>query len=106
MTIKTSTLRPGYLVSLKTSVRGNVKYSKVNLESQTTEDGVAVAKWETGATPDESGRVRGKAISSELRPLVQRWIETGEPPSAEELAGLRSRRSGGKGKRRVQGREG
>jgi Pyruvate/2-oxoacid:ferredoxin oxidoreductase gamma subunit len=41
------TLRPGFLISLKTSVRGNVKYDKRDIASETTEDGKAVAEWET-----------------------------------------------------------
>lgn len=51
MSLATSTLRPGLLVSLKTSCRGNVHYDKVDLvaEHETT-DGAALAKWETTRT--------------------------------------------------------
>lgn len=44
----TTTLRPGLLVSLKTSVSGNVAYDKQVIESDhLTEDGKRLAKWET-----------------------------------------------------------
>lgn len=43
-----STLRPGLLVSLKTSVVGNVAYAKETLEpTHLTEDGKSKARWET-----------------------------------------------------------
>jgi hypothetical protein len=42
MTLVTNTLRPGLLVSLKTSCRGNVKYDRVDLDNSE-----AHAKWET-----------------------------------------------------------
>jgi len=63
------TLRPGLLVSLKTSVRGNVRYAKRDLAKETTVDGMAVAEWETKRTiadPEEfkrAGEARGKARS-------------------------------------------
>ena len=50
MTIAYSTLRPGLLVSLKTSCRGNVKYDRVDLEggrSEGSEMTTEVTKWET-----------------------------------------------------------
>lgn len=48
MTIQSSTLRPGLLVSLKTTISGNVKYSTTILEEQHyTGDGKQKAKWET-----------------------------------------------------------
>lgn len=51
MTIKTSTLRPGLLVSLKSSVRGNVSYQRRDIvEAHVTADGKAEAKWETERT--------------------------------------------------------
>jgi hypothetical protein len=50
MTIQNTTLRPGLLVSLKTSVRGNVKYLKDQKGSQKLEDGAEVALWETQRT--------------------------------------------------------
>jgi hypothetical protein len=52
MNIQTSTLRPGLLVSLKTSVAGNVRYTKVMLQTESREEGggPAVARWETTRT--------------------------------------------------------
>lgn len=44
----TSTLRPGLLISLKTSVVGNVSYSKQIIEADhTTEEGTRRAQWNT-----------------------------------------------------------
>jgi hypothetical protein len=49
--IRTSTLRPGYLVSLKTSVVGNVSYRKQDIEpDHLTSQGELQAKWETERT--------------------------------------------------------
>ena len=46
-----STLRPGLLVSLKTSIRGNVSYKTRDLEKEhQVEDGSARAVWETERT--------------------------------------------------------
>lgn len=47
MTIQTSTLRPGLLVSLKTSVRGNVSYQRRDIIRERVKEGKAEAKWET-----------------------------------------------------------
>jgi hypothetical protein len=68
--MKTSTLRPGLLVSLKTSVTGNVAYKTFDLESEhLTPEGIKRARWETEKTvsdPEEHDRaikVRSKARS-------------------------------------------
>src|SRR5262249_46513243 len=67
--LTTSTLRPGFLVSLKTSTRGNVAYDKRDIERDHLVKGKRVAKWETTrqiADPDEFERaqkVRAKACS-------------------------------------------
>lgn len=51
MTIKTSTLRPGLLVSLKTSVTGGVSYQKEVIEAEhITDEGVQKAAWQTQRT--------------------------------------------------------
>jgi hypothetical protein len=50
MNTQTTTLRPGLLVSLKTSVSGNVRYTKTMLQTENEgreENGPTVAKWET-----------------------------------------------------------
>jgi hypothetical protein len=68
--LKSSTLRPGLLVSLKTTLKGNVDYAKETIaEDHTTDDGAREAEWKTKRTvhnPDEHERaveVRGKARS-------------------------------------------
>jgi hypothetical protein len=49
--MQTSTLRPGFLVSLKTSLRGNVSYVSDVIESEhVTSEGSKRAKWETQRT--------------------------------------------------------
>lgn len=47
MTIKSETLRPGFLVSLKSSTTGNVQYIKTEIASGTRADGASEATWET-----------------------------------------------------------
>ena len=49
----------------------------------------ALAAWERG--PED-----GKPIPAELAPLVRRWVEDGTPPTEEELASRRTRRTGGR----------
>jgi hypothetical protein len=68
MTIKTSTLRPGLLVSLKTTVHGNVTYTKKVLETEhIVEAGAEQARWETVRTVtdpkehDSAKKARSKA---------------------------------------------
>lgn len=67
-TLKTSTLRPGLLVSLKTSVRGNVRWNKRTIDADhVTADGARQAKWETERTIsdpkefEDAGKARSKA---------------------------------------------
>src|SRR6516165_9924474 len=69
--LKTSTLRPGLLVSLKTSIRGNVKYDATVLEGEHfTADGAMEKRWETTkhiADPAEHERAvkaRSKAAAT------------------------------------------
>lgn len=48
--IRASIIRPGLLVSLKTSIRGNVSYQKVDLDASTQKEGdevKSVTRWET-----------------------------------------------------------
>lgn len=68
MTVQTSTIRPGLLVALKTTVIGNVRYAKVILQNDTEDDaGGLQARWETEryiAAPkehEEAQRIRSKA---------------------------------------------
>jgi len=67
-TLDVSTIRPGILVSMKTSLWGNVTYAKKTVEAEhRTKKGEAKAKWETERTISdpvefEAGRVaRSKA---------------------------------------------
>jgi hypothetical protein len=67
-TMKTSVLKPGFLVSLKTSLQGGVTYKRIDTNPEhTTEDGAIVATWETTREipdPEEFERAtaaRGKA---------------------------------------------
>jgi len=57
---------------------------------------VTVYRWELGPEPDldEGGKVKGDRIPPERVPLVARWVETGEVPTVEELASLKTRRQG------------
>jgi hypothetical protein len=66
-----ATLRPGLLVALSTSIKGNVEYDKLVLESEhVTVDGAQKARWETERTisiPEEyeravTVRARARAI--------------------------------------------
>lgn len=65
--MQTTTIRPGLLVSLKTSVTGNVTYRKQDLDASQLADGAQVARWETERTiadPVEleaASKVRSKA---------------------------------------------
>lgn len=68
--MQTTTLRPGLLVSLNTSVRGNVEYYKRDLQiAHETSDGKVKASWETERTVndpaeyEEATKIRGKARS-------------------------------------------
>ena len=57
--LNTSTLRPGLLVSLKTTIDGNAKYSKRSLRDEITESGTSVLEWQTTRTifdPEEHKR--------------------------------------------------
>ncbi len=45
--MKTSILRPGYLVSLKSSVAGGIAYSRTDLDAPEGDQGEAIARWET-----------------------------------------------------------
>lgn len=67
MALQSSTIRPGLIVALSTSVSGNVKYNKRTIEAENiTEEGAARAAWETTRTifdPAEheaAGKARGR----------------------------------------------
>lgn len=72
--MKTSVLKPGYLVSLKTSIRGGVSYKRLDLESEhTDESGARVAKWETTReVPDPEEFERATVARNAARSCVAR----------------------------------
>ena len=91
MAIKTSTLRPGLLVSLKSSVTGNVSYQRRDIESaHRTADGKAQAKWETERTitdpveHEAASRARTKARVTITRVCATSAFGLLCPETAEE----------------------
>lgn len=68
----TTILKPGILVSLKTTVRGGITYERVGLAAEAGTDGASVARWETTRIiddPDEYSRANQvrTAASSVIR---------------------------------------
>jgi hypothetical protein len=52
--MRTATLRPGLLVSLKTTVKGGVEYTRTDLETaRTKDDGAIESRWETQKRIDD-----------------------------------------------------
>lgn len=73
MSMPISTLRPGLLVSLKTTISGNVRYAKTTLESEhLLENGITQqAKWETIRTVDDAAEYeRAKVARGKCRSLI------------------------------------
>jgi hypothetical protein len=70
--LNTSTLRPGLLVSLKTSVSGNVRYVSKTIEGEhRTDTGAERARWETERTIiDPAEHDAAKAARSKARTLI------------------------------------
>src|SRR5215831_16187739 len=70
--MQTSTLRPGLLVSLKTSIRGNIRYDHRDIEREhLTEDGRQLAKWETERTiSDPLEYEAATKVRSKVRSIV------------------------------------
>jgi hypothetical protein len=68
------TLRPGLLVSLKTSIVGNTEYRRVQLEADhITAEGTKRARWETERTiVDPKERARASEIRSQCRGSISR----------------------------------
>jgi hypothetical protein len=70
--MQTSTLRPGLLISLKTSIRGNISYHTRDIEpAHLTDDGQQRARWETQRTiadPDEFERAT--QVRSKVRSVI------------------------------------
>jgi hypothetical protein len=69
---QTTTLRPGLLVGLTTSIRGNVSYIKRDIETgHIVANGEHVAKWETERTiSDPAEYARATKVRSDARGLI------------------------------------
>lgn len=72
MSLQASTLRPGFLVSLKTKISGNVSYKKATLDAEhLDEDGAQHARWETERTiVDPEEFERAKQVRNRCRTLI------------------------------------
>jgi hypothetical protein len=69
--MKTSTLRPGLLVSLKTSIVGNVAYRRTDLDEFTEDDGAKKALWETERTiTDPEEHEKAVLVRSKCRSII------------------------------------
>jgi hypothetical protein len=70
--MQTSTLRPGLLVSLKTSIRGNISYDHRDIErDHLTEDGRQLAKWETERTISDPAEYEAATkVRSKVRSII------------------------------------
>lgn len=70
--MKTTTLRPGLLVSLKTSVKGGVAYRRVDLDPEhETPEGTQEARWETTRTIEDPAEFeRAVKVRSKCRSVV------------------------------------
>lgn len=74
-----TTLRPGYLVGLKTSISGNVKYLKTTIQPDEldVELGIHTSKWETErriANAEE--QEKATKLRSEIRTMIGRHCST------------------------------
>lgn len=66
-----STLRPGLLVGMKTSITGNMRYRSATLEDKLTEKGVHLTKWETTRTVyDPAEYERAVKVRSKVRGCI------------------------------------
>ncbi len=98
-----STLRPGLLVSLRTTIKGNVKYFTNVIEGDhTTEDGERRARWDTTRTirdPDEHERavkvrslvrskIQGACVATEHALLCPKELENDLDEAVEEARRL------------------
>lgn len=71
MSIFSTTLRPGLLVNVKTSVRGNVSYRKFNEVGATAENGAIQTTWETERTViDQKEQEAASKVRSSARSLI------------------------------------
>jgi hypothetical protein len=70
--MQASTLRPGLLVSLKTSIRGNCQYRYQDIEREhVTDDGQQRARWETERTvSDPTEYELARKIRNKIRSII------------------------------------
>lgn len=70
--MKASVLKPGLLVSLKTSIKGGVNYQRVDLEPEhDTAEGARIARWETTReVPDPTEFERAIKARSAARSVI------------------------------------
>ena len=70
--MKASVLKPGLLVSLRTTIKGGVDYSRTDIEAEhETEDGASVARWETTRSiPDPAEFEAAIVVRGKARALV------------------------------------
>jgi hypothetical protein len=70
MTLSTSTLRPGLLVSVKTSCRGNVKYDKRDLDEHYAST-AQITSWETTRRIEDLAEYEAaKKVQSKARSII------------------------------------
>jgi hypothetical protein len=70
--MQTSTLRPGLLVAVTTSIRGNVRYRTTDLGTTLTVDGAEESRWETERhVTDKAEQERASKARSLARSAVQ-----------------------------------
>jgi hypothetical protein len=70
--MQTSTLRPGLLVAVTTSIRGNIRYWTTDLGTTTTVDGAEESRWETNRViTDKAEQERASKARSLARSAVQ-----------------------------------
>lgn len=93
MTLRASTIRPGLLVSLKTSIHGGVSYDRRDLGEGDMNDGAHVSRWETTKTitdPVEFERAT-KTRNEARRSIARVCVDSGfgllcPAPKEEELS--------------------
>jgi DNA primase large subunit len=68
----TTLLKPGFLVSLKTSLTGGVSYSRIDLDAERPEGGAELARWETlRKIEDPDEHKRATKVRSAARALIE-----------------------------------
>jgi hypothetical protein len=73
LAMRTNTLRPGLLVSLKTSVKENVRYEYTDIEPEhLTEEGQQLARWETSrSVADPTEHEAAKKVRSRICTVIR-----------------------------------